>query len=141
MLKNNLTVFFGLFLVSMMFVPSVSAQEATIPDWIKNNAGWWAGGLIDDSSFVSGIQWLISNGIMIIPPTEQGADDGVSVIPDWIKNNAGWWADGLIDNNSFVSGIQWLISNGIIILESAVIDQDPDEEGRVAGGGFDGSKL
>jgi len=66
MLKNNLTVFFGLFLVSMMFVPSVSAQEATIPDWIKNNAGWWADGQIDDNSFLSGIQWLISNGIIVV---------------------------------------------------------------------------
>ena len=66
MLKNNLTVFFGLFLVSMMFVPSVSAQEATIPDWIKNNAGWWADGQIDDNSFVSGIQYLIKVGIIIV---------------------------------------------------------------------------
>ena len=35
-----------------------------VPNWIKNNAGWWADGQIDDSSFVSGIQWLISNGII-----------------------------------------------------------------------------
>ena len=84
MLKNNLYVFSGIFLVSMMFVPSVSAQETAIPDWIKNNAGWWA--------------------------------------------------DGLIDDNSFVSGIQWLISNGIIILELEVVDEDLDEEERIAGG-------
>ena len=38
----------------------------SIPDWIKNNAGWWADGQIDDNAFVSGIQWLISNGIMTI---------------------------------------------------------------------------
>ena len=25
---------------------------------------WWADGQIDDGSFVSGLQWLISNGIM-----------------------------------------------------------------------------
>ena len=37
-----------------------------IPGWIKNNAAWWADGQIDDSSFVSGLQWLISNGIMKI---------------------------------------------------------------------------
>ena len=37
-----------------------------IPDWIKNNAGWWATGQIPDSAFVSGLQWLISNGIMTI---------------------------------------------------------------------------
>ena len=69
----------------MLFVPTVSAQEATIPDWIKNNAGWWADGQIDDSSFVSGLQWLISNGIMIIPSTEQGIDNEENIIPDWIK--------------------------------------------------------
>ena len=66
LLKNNLSVFFGIFLVSMILVPNVSAQEVTIPDWIKNNAGWWAGGLIDDNSFVSGLQWLISNGIIML---------------------------------------------------------------------------
>ena len=70
MLKNNLTIFFGFFLVSMLFVPpSISttlAQDSGIPAWIKNNAGWWADGLIDDGSFVSGLQWLISNGIMKI---------------------------------------------------------------------------
>jgi len=87
--------------------------ETSIPGWIKNNAGWWADGQIDDGSFVSGIQWLISNNVMTIPPTEQGtgSDD---VIPGWIKNNAGWWADGQIDDSSFVSGLQWLISNGIM---------------------------
>ena len=35
-----------------------------IPSWIKNNAGWWSDGQIGDSDFVSGIQWLVSNGIM-----------------------------------------------------------------------------
>jgi len=87
--------------------------ETSIPGWIKNNAGWWADGQIDDSSFVAGIQWLISNDVMTIPPTEQGTVSG-DVIPGWIKNNAGWWADGQIDDSSFVSGLQWLISNGIM---------------------------
>ena len=92
---------------------NVGQAATSIPAWIKNNAGWWADGMIDDSSFISGIQWLISNGVMNIPPTEQGtgSDD---VIPGWIKNNAGWWADGQIDDSSFVSGLQWLISNGIM---------------------------
>ena len=37
-----------------------------IPSWIKNNAGWWADGSIDDDSFVGGIQFLIEEGIMRI---------------------------------------------------------------------------
>ena len=93
--------------------PDIDPGSYTVPSWIKNNAGWWADGQIDDGSFVSGIQWLISNGIMSIPPTEQGAGSD-DEIPSWIKNNAGWWADGQIDDNSFVSGLQWLISNGIM---------------------------
>jgi len=38
--------------------------EYVIPKWIKNNARWWADGDIPDSAFVSGLQWLIKNGIM-----------------------------------------------------------------------------
>jgi len=92
---------------------NIGQAQTSIPAWIKNNAGWWADGQIDDSSFVSGIQWLISNGIMTIPPTEQGIGSG-DVIPGWIKFNAGWWADGSIDDSTFVTGLQWLISNGIM---------------------------
>ena len=92
---------------------TITETEISIPNWIKNNAGWWADGIIPDSAFVSGIQWLISNGIMNIPPTEQG-EGSDNMIPAWIKNNAGWWANGEIPDSAFVSGLQWLISNGIM---------------------------
>ncbi len=89
-----------------------------IPSWIKNNAGWWADGSIDDSSFVQGIQFLIQEGIMQIPSTTQGTSSGSNEIPSWIKNNAGWWADGSIDDDSFVGGIQFLIQEGIMSISS-----------------------
>ena len=85
-----------------------------IPSWIKNNAGWWADGLIDDSSFVEGMQFLIQEEIILVPLTTYNFDDGVAEIPSWIKNNAGWWADGLIDDSSFVEGMQFLIQEGLI---------------------------
>ena len=85
-----------------------------IPSWIKNNAGWWAEGKIDDNSFVQGIQFLIKEGIMKIPQTAQGSGSGSNQIPSWVKNNAGWWAEGKIDDNSFVQGIQYLIKEGIM---------------------------
>jgi len=88
--------------------------SAKIPDWIKNNAGWWADGLIDDNSFVEGFQYLIKEGFMEIPTTEQGSVYQDNKIPDWIKSNAGWWADGSIDDNSFVQGIQFLIKAGLM---------------------------
>ena len=91
-----------------------TATSPKIPSWIKNNAGWWADGSIDDNSFVQGIQFLIKEGIMKIPPTTQGSGGSTNNIPSWIKNNAGWWADGSIDDNSFVQGIQFLIKEGIM---------------------------
>ena len=41
-------------------------KNDTIPKWIKNNAGWWADGTLDDNSFVQGIQFLIKEGYMTI---------------------------------------------------------------------------
>jgi len=35
-----------------------------IPDWIKNNAGWWSDGTINDDAFVSAIQYLVEQGII-----------------------------------------------------------------------------
>ena len=93
-----------------------SSQNNAIPDWIKNNAGWWADGQIDDSSFVEGIQFLIKEGFMKIPITESNSVSQNNAIPDWIKNNAGWWADGQIDDSSFVEGIQFLIKEGFMKL-------------------------
>ena len=112
---------------SSILIPNSSAEkEIQIPSWIKNNAGWWATNQIDDSSFLQGIQYLIKEGIMVIPPTETSESTGSQEVPGWIKNNAGWWADGQIDDGSFVSGIQWLISNGIIIVEERLTHTDID---------------
>jgi hypothetical protein len=96
---------------SLELEPSAAAK---IPDWVKNNAGWWADGQIDDNSFVQGIQFMIKEGIMKIPVTEQGSGSQDNKIPDWVKNNAGWWADGQIDDNSFVQGLQFMIKEGLM---------------------------
>ncbi|MDH3204920.1 MAG: peptidase, partial [Nitrosopumilus sp.] len=98
-------------------IPPIS-ENAKIPAWIKNNAEWWAAGQIDDNSFVQGIQYLIKEDIIIIPPTTQGTGSDSNKIPAWIKNNAEWWAAGQIDDNSFVQGIQYLIKEGIMKIQS-----------------------
>jgi hypothetical protein len=87
----------------------------TIPEWVRNNAKWWAQGSIGDNDFVSGIQYLIKEGIMIIPETEKDPTLMNSEnIPSWIKNNADWWSQGLITDEDFVKGIQYLVEQGII---------------------------
>jgi hypothetical protein len=97
-------------------VDRVDISETSIPAWIKNNAGWWATDQIDDSSFLKGIQYLIKEGIIIIPPTEATESTGSQEVPAWIKNNAGWWATDQISDLSFLQGIQYLVQNGIIVV-------------------------
>jgi len=47
-------------------VNRINIDETSIPVWIKNNAGWWATDQIDDSSFLQGIQYLVSIGIIVV---------------------------------------------------------------------------
>jgi len=97
-------------------VNRINIDETSIPAWIKNNAGWWATDQIDDSSFLQGIQYLIQEEIMVIPPTETSESMGSQAVPTWIKNNAGWWAADQIDDSSFLQGIQYLVQKGIIVV-------------------------
>jgi len=93
----------------------VETTKPQIPDWIRNNAKWWAGGAIGDNDFVSGIQYLIKEDIMQIPETTSTTIASLSnEIPSWIKNNADWWSQGLISDDDFVKGIQYLVEQGII---------------------------
>jgi len=103
----------GTDVLELEFEEIFSETLIEIPIWVKNNAGWWAGDLIGDSDFVSGIQYLITEGIMTIPVTQSGTSPSQD-IPAWIKSNAGWWADDLIGDSDFVSGIQYLITEGIM---------------------------
>jgi hypothetical protein len=41
-------------------------SESNIPEWVKINVMWWSAGKISDNDFVSGIQYLIENGIIQI---------------------------------------------------------------------------
>ena len=38
--------------------------KSKVPSWIKNNAGWWADGTIDDSTFLNGLEYLVQNRII-----------------------------------------------------------------------------
>ena len=94
--------------------PASSKNSQSVPSWIKNNAGWWAEGTIDDNSFVQGIQFMIKESIISIPNLPESSSETAESVPAWVKNNAGWWAEGQIDDNSFVKGIEYLVKVGLI---------------------------
>ena len=104
----------GDYLLVPIDVYSGTKPVAVIPDWIKNTAMWWVEGSIDDQAFVQGLQFLIQEEILSIPPTESAGDATGGAIPDWIKNTTMWWVEGSIDDQSFVQGLQFLIQSGIL---------------------------
>ena len=52
-------------------IPIVPDEDSTddvafVPPWIKDTAGWWAEGLVSDSEFVNGLQYLVKQGILSV---------------------------------------------------------------------------
>ena len=46
---------------------NVSAEENLIPLWIKTTAGYWVDGQVSDREFLSALQFLVNEKILIIP--------------------------------------------------------------------------
>ena len=107
-------------MVVISTIPTVFSDslrgEFTIPDWVKNTAGWWADGQIDDSAFLQATEFLINEGIITvqIPVVES---EVVAGVPGWVKNTAGWWADDKINGLTLVRAIEHLISQGIMTVD------------------------
>jgi len=115
--KNSMKylLLFLMILATVILIPNAFAQEQiNIPSWIKNNAEWWASDQIPDSTFLQGIEYLINEGIMVIPSTETSESSQSQEVPAWIKNTAGWWAEDKISEVEFVNAIEYLIKRGII---------------------------
>ena len=91
-------------------------DPVSVPSWIRNNAEWWATGQIDDSAFVSGIEFMLENNILMVSATssENLSDDD---IPEWIRNNAHWWSQDLISEDEFINSLEYLIREGIITIK------------------------
>ena len=120
---------------SGILVPNSSAQDAQIPGWIKNVAGWWASGDISENEFLTGIEYLINNNIILLydvpcnEKIESQTTSSAEMIPDWIKNNASWWSDNLIDDIDFINGLQYLIKQKIIKIDNKkILGQVPLED-------------
>jgi len=120
---------------SGILVPNSSAQDAQIPGWVKNVAEWWASGDISENEFLTGIEYLINNNIILLhnipcnEKIESQTTSSAEMVPDWIKNNASWWSDNLIDDIDFINGLQYLIKHKIIKIDNKkILGQVPLED-------------
>jgi len=103
----------GNFATPVSFTVTINPPETTIPSWVKNVAEFWCQDKIDDVSFVEAIQYLIDNGIIVVPGTLESYSESQQV-PQWVKNNACWWSEGSITDLDFALGLEYLVKQGII---------------------------
>jgi len=92
---------------------SFQVSKYLVPVWIKNNAKWWSSNQISDSEFISGIEHLMEENIIVIPDSVKSQSSGQN-IPFWIKNTAEWWSQDIISDDEFVAALEFLVKNGII---------------------------
>jgi len=105
----------GNFATPVSFTVTIYPPETSIPSWVKNVAGFWCQDKINDGSFVEAIQYLIDNGIIVVPANQESFG-GSQEIPQWVKNNACWWSDGSISDLDFALGLEYLVRQGIIVV-------------------------
>ncbi len=121
--------FLIILLIGISFIP-FSFSEG-IPEWVKHNASWWSERQISQTVFTNGLEFLINEGIIYIPPTEPKPPGPAKIIPDWVRNTAGWWADGKIPDSEFINAMKYLIEIGLIEVDAfspEVIEEETIEE-------------
>ncbi len=90
-------------------------EQENIPSWIKEQGKWWAADAISQSDFVNAIQYLIKEGIIVIPTVESEETSGSpNDISDWVKTTVNWWSLVEISDQEFVGALQHLIREGVI---------------------------
>ncbi|MEK0346308.1 MAG: hypothetical protein QQN65_05670 [Nitrosopumilus sp.] len=52
--------------------------KSKVPPWVRNNAGWYAEGLITEEDFVVGLKWMINNGVIQLAVPVGIGEEGVS---------------------------------------------------------------
>jgi len=110
----KLKIFLPILVILILLIPDVNAES--VPDWVKNTAGWWASDAISEKEFVNAIEFLVNEGIIDVTASDSSKTSQNT--PDWVKNTAGWWASDAISEKEFVNAIEFLVNEGIIDVKS-----------------------
>ena len=90
MKKIFLAITFSIFAVSLLSF-TYAQTNSLIPSWIKNTASFWVDDQISDQEFLNALQFLVNEGILVIPSeSDESLDTEViefDVIDDESKEN------------------------------------------------------
>ena len=117
--------------VLVLFAVAPFSNAQSVPDWVKNTAGWWASDAISETEFVNAIEFLVNDGIIKVEsnytpkqlaemwkkgqiPDKSFLDqlrtiseekyflsEDILDVPNWLANNAGWVSARVITNSNF----------------------------------------
>jgi len=79
------------------FIPITNAES--VPDWVKNTAGWWATNFISETEFVNAVTFLVNEGIINVNKQEQA------------KNYTQMWLKDKINDEEFLKNIKTVKNN------------------------------
>ena len=73
------------FSIFVLIIPNTFAES--VPEWVKNTAGWWATNQISETEFVNAIKFLIESGLINISSytCDQSEDRDRNGVPDIIE--------------------------------------------------------
>ena len=96
----------------------VSAEEGLIPSWIKNTALWWGQGNISDDDFLGAMQFLIKEGILVIPSEQNEKTDVLQLSVKELKDQAvSWDYDDILRDEDYYVGKTIYVTGSIRNIE------------------------
>jgi len=106
---------------------SVSAEEGLIPSWIKNIALMFGQDQISDSEFIGALQYLVKEGILVIPSEQHEKTDVSQLTVQELKEQSVSWdyEDILRDEDYYIGKIIYVTGS------IRNIEENDDYEGWV----------
>ncbi len=90
MKKIFLVISFSIIAVSLLSF-TYAQTNSLIPSWIKNTASFWVDDQISDQEFLNALQFLVNEGILVIPSESDDSLDTevieIDIIDDESKEN------------------------------------------------------
>lgn len=73
--KITVTLIAAIMAIGVLTISFDQVQAQTlVPEWVKNNAAWWAEGSVDDQTFLNGIEFLINEGVINVSSADSPID-------------------------------------------------------------------
>ena len=124
-MKPVIIILVVVFVIGLGLALNVSAEEGLIPSWIKNTASFWVDGNVEDSEFISALQYLLNEGILVIPSEQtEEIDTSQLTVQELKKQSVSLDYKDILRNEDYYVG-------KIIYLKGEIFRVDERDDGLV----------